>query len=284
MRPRLEAAAVAALFDESFGVAKHGKMLGDGNSYSMGVLGRYNVVLAHMPSVGKVAAATTAAGVRSSFPNIELVIVVGICGAVLQGRNGQDINLGDVIISKGLIQYDMRRRLLGNRILRKDSVYINLPLPRAQIRGTLATLQTLHIDHALSRKYGNMRRPSGKNWVMRQNTQGQRGTSCLTLHININTANTPPVGYVEPGKTTLEYCKEQEVVHRASSSKPVIHFGLIGSGNTVMRSGEDRASIVGRDQVIAFEMEVAGVWETFSSVLVIKGASYYADGHKSKRW
>ena len=82
-------------------------------------------------------------------------------------------------------------------------------------------------------------------------------------------------------------CNERELVVRArpiQSSNPVIHFGLVASGDTVMKSGKDRDDIAARDGVIAFEMEGAGVWENFPSSLVIKGVCDYADSHKNKRW
>jgi hypothetical protein len=82
-------------------------------------------------------------------------------------------------------------------------------------------------------------------------------------------------------------CEEQELVPRVPLSRPfnpVVHFGLIASGDTVMKSGEDRDDIATRDGVIAFEMEGAGVWENFPGSLVIKGVCDYADSHKSKEW
>jgi hypothetical protein len=82
-------------------------------------------------------------------------------------------------------------------------------------------------------------------------------------------------------------CHERELVLRSrlsQPSKPVVHFGLFASGDTVMKSGEDRDDIAARDGVIAFEMEGAGVWENFACALVIKGVCDYADSHKSKRW
>ncbi|KAF4211483.1 hypothetical protein CNMCM8980_002009 [Aspergillus fumigatiaffinis] len=293
----LEATAVAALFNKSFDVTQHRKMPGDENSYSMGVLGRYNVVLAHMPSVGKVAAATTPAGLRSSFPNIELAVVVGICGVVPHGNGRRNIHLGDVIISEGLIQYDMGRRLPGKRFLRKDSVSVK---PRGQICGTLAKLQTQQNRARLEQKTreyaGTIRQKLGDETEYPGSAEDKLFNSSYPhkhgKHSNCETCKAG-ADLTEICESAIEMtcyqlqCEEREVVHRASSSvvsKPVIHFGLIGSGDTVMRSGEDRDSIAGRDQVIAFEMEGAGVWETFSSVLVIKGASDYADSHKSKRW
>jgi nucleoside phosphorylase len=66
-------------------------------------------------------------------------------------------------------------------------------------------------------------------------------------------------------------CDEREWVLRAQpiqSSNPLIHFALVASGDTVMKSGEDRDDIAARG-AIAFEMEGAGVWESFPGSLVI---------------
>jgi nucleoside phosphorylase len=65
--------------------------------------------------------------------------------------------------------------------------------------------------------------------------------------------------------------------------KPAIHFGLIASGDTVMKSGEDRDMIAAIDEVIAFEMEGAGVWDNLPCI-IIKGVCDYADCHKNKKW
>jgi nucleoside phosphorylase len=65
--------------------------------------------------------------------------------------------------------------------------------------------------------------------------------------------------------------------------KPELHFGTIASGDTVMKCGEDRDEIAARERVIAFEMEGAGVWDSFPCV-VIKGVCDYADSHKNKKW
>ena len=57
-----------------------------------------------MPNMGMVATATTAACLRASFQGIQLALVVGICGAAPFGKQeGEDILLGDVVISEGLI-------------------------------------------------------------------------------------------------------------------------------------------------------------------------------------
>ena len=50
-----------------------------------------------------------------------------------------------------------------------------------------------------------------------------------------------------------------------------------------MKSAQHRDKIAGTEQVIGFEMEGAGVWDHFPTV-VIKGVCDYADSHKNKRW
>jgi nucleoside phosphorylase len=104
----LEASAVGALFDKRWDDQTYSEALRDSNAYSTGVIGYHNVVLVHMPNMGKIDAATAAAGLQASFQGIQLALVVGICGGAPFGnRLSEDILLGDVVISKGLIQYDL---------------------------------------------------------------------------------------------------------------------------------------------------------------------------------
>ncbi|KAJ6782714.1 hypothetical protein PWT90_07601 [Aphanocladium album] len=64
---------------------------------------------------------------------------------------------------------------------------------------------------------------------------------------------------------------------------PAVHFGLVASGDSVIRSGVDRDRIAARAGVIAFEMEGAGVWGTFPCIS-IKGACDFVDSHESNSW
>jgi hypothetical protein len=51
----------------------------------------------------------------------------------------------------------------------------------------------------------------------------------------------------------------------------------------VMKSGVHRDRIAGKEGVIAFEMEGAGVWDEVPCI-VVKGVCDYADSHKHKGW
>lgn len=87
------------------------KMEGDRNTYTTGVVGRHNVVLAHMPGPGSTSAAAVAASLHSSFFGIELVLVVGICGVVpVHPETQEKFMLGDIVISTAVVQYDFGRQ------------------------------------------------------------------------------------------------------------------------------------------------------------------------------
>lgn len=61
------------------------------------------------------------------------------------------------------------------------------------------------------------------------------------------------------------------------------HFGLLSSGNVVMKSAKYRDRIAHQDNLPDFEMKAAGMWNNFPTV-EIKTVCDYADGYKTKRW
>jgi hypothetical protein len=63
----------------------------------------------------------------------------------------------------------------------------------------------------------------------------------------------------------------------------VIHYGLIASGNQVVKNSHLRDSLGQELGVYCVEMEAAGLMNDFPC-LVIRGISDYADSHKNKEW
>ncbi|KAM6513155.1 hypothetical protein FALCPG4_015620 [Fusarium falciforme] len=104
----LEADAVEALFDHRWSDDRpcYDKSRGDYNTYSTGSFGPHNIVLIYMPGMGKSNAASAASNCRGTFPNIKLAIVVGVCG-IVPSAGSDEIVLGDVVVSDGIIQYDL---------------------------------------------------------------------------------------------------------------------------------------------------------------------------------
>ncbi|KAF5631917.1 ankyrin protein [Fusarium sp. NRRL 25303] len=276
----LEADAIEALFDhhwEDDGPPSD-KEPGDPNAYSTGVIGRFNVVLAYMPGMGKVNAATVAANCGKSFPSIKLALVVGICGVVPFSPTKDEIVLGDVIISNGVIQYDLGRQF-PEGLVRKDTLLDVPGRPNLEIRGILTKLQGLRHRRQLSARIESFLD------VLRQDPE---------LHAEYPGATEDKLfqaayRHADDQRSCEQAgCKGDLVARSRLSrtdvpSKPAVHFGLMASADTVMKSGEDRDRIASAESVIAFKIEGAGVWDSFPCI-VIKGGCDYADSHKSKIW
>ena len=138
-----EADAVISLFDTK--LDDDGDMYirapGDQNSYTAGRISQHNVVVVHMSNMGKVNAAIAAQGLQSTFRDLKLALVVGICGAVPYLETKRDLFLGDVVISQTLIQYDFGRQYTTN-FEAKDSNEGGLGKLPAKIQSMLAKLKT----------------------------------------------------------------------------------------------------------------------------------------------
>lgn len=274
----LEADAVIALFDHYWDETDppYNKVEGDPNAYTAGALGCHNVVVAHMPGMGNVNAATVASNCRVSFPSIKIAIVVGICGIVPFNSAGGEMILGDVIISSGVVQYDLGRQL-PDRFVRKDTLLDSLGRPNAEIRSLLAKLNTHRERRKLREKASEYME------VLRSDPDLQARYPGTENDILFEAA----FCHVSDGPCDRSQCTGP-LVHRRrleeANPQQLIHFGLVASGSGVMKSGEHRDEIAKREDIVAFEMEGAGVWDTFPSVMVIKGACDYADSHKTKSW
>lgn len=275
----IEADAVEALFDHYWGDdgPHYDKAPGDPNAYSTGSIGRHNVVLAYMPGMGKASSAAVAANCRASFPNIKLALVVGVCGAVpFVPSTNTEIVLGDVIVSSGVVKYDLGRRL-PERFIRKNTLLESLGRPNAEIRTLLAKLEGIrgrkmlrskmagHLDKLKDEPELEAKYPGVANDRLFHATYRHIGSGKTCEECGCN------------GGVVLRRRLDQDI------PQPAIHFGLVASGDTVMKSGEERDDIARQESVIGFEMEGAGVWDTFPCI-VIKGACDYADSHKMKVW
>ncbi|KAF5660629.1 hypothetical protein FDENT_13687 [Fusarium denticulatum] len=278
----LEADAIVALFDHHWDDDDDGlhfdKEPGDPNAYSTGTIDRHNVVLAYMPGMGKINAATVASNCGKSFPGIKLALVVGVCGVVPFSPGNEELVLGDVIISNGVIQYDFGRQLPG-QFVRKNTI-LDIPgRSNLEIRGILTKLQAVRHRRQLSAKiteYLNVIRHDRDLHAEYPGSTEDRLFESSYLHTDGRMS-------CEQLRCNGKLVSRSRLANAEISTTPTIHVGLMASGDAVMKSGEDRDRIAAAEGVIAFEMEGAGVWDSFPCI-VIKGACDYADSHKSKVW
>ncbi|KAL6817296.1 nucleoside phosphorylase domain-containing protein [Trichoderma sp. SZMC 28015] len=286
-----------------------GKVAGDMNSYRTGRIGKHNVVLL-LSGMGKVHAAHAAANLYSSFTRLRLVLLVGGCAAVPRINNAE-ILLGDVIVSTGVIQYDFGRQYPSG-FMRKSTARDNLGKPQKEIRNVLAALQVPEAKNELLKRTVDLLKKIQTNSV--KNGYGfkyqypgvredklyeasylhkHRVAGCATcnetedavcdsaLQATCEDLGCERIHLVNRRRTESKrrLCQDGDFSHQ----NPDIFFGAIGSGDMVMRSGKDRDALAERENVIALEMEAAGIWDEVPS-LVIKGVFDYGDSHKNKQW
>ncbi|KAJ0422732.1 hypothetical protein BJY00DRAFT_310746 [Aspergillus carlsbadensis] len=299
----LEADAMIALFDqhcEDEGDI-YTKAIDDPNAYTTGIIGKHNVVVAHMPGMGKVSAAGVAVGLRMSFPNIRLALVVGICGGVPSGGGGthagREIYLGDVVISQCLVQYDFGKQYPGAFELKESSLgappiavqallrKLETEFHSADLRGDTAffleKLQEVSVRAVYpGAEADRLFRPGYLHQHRRPIECGMCGEDGSHACTDALTMACAELGCGGDGDGLVH--RERNPTHE-QAFRPTIHIGKMGSGDTVMKSGTHRDEIARRDGIIAFEMEGAGVSSHFPS-LVIKGVCDYADSHKNGQW
>jgi nucleoside phosphorylase len=253
----LEALAVKEVFQTVYSENQFdGKEPGDSNSYTKGSIGQHRVVLAHLPGMGKVNAAAAASTFKSTFRNLKLVLLVGICGGVPEGANGEQLFLGDVVIGTSVVQTDFGRQT-PTGFDRKDTIRDNLRKPPPEIGSFIAKLES---DRQ------NISETTLRYLAMLLGKPGFGTAGFPGAHEDKVLAGSPP-------KSSRE----------RSHNEPSIHFGAVASSDLVMKSGTDRDRIAKAEKVIAFEMEAAGVWDQLPT-LVAKGVSDYADCHKNDMW
>ena len=313
---QIESDAVEALFDEIWDDdCAYGRAPTDPNSYTTGRIGEHNAVLAFMPGMGKGTAASVAANFRSSFPQISLGLVVGICGGVPIGIDNE-ILLGDIVISTGLVQYDFGRQL-PNKFIIKDTLEESLGRQTSEIRSflkrmagfrcrtRLATRTSIFLDELCDKegleesKYPGANEDKLYEPTYRHKHQGS--TDC-TICAKCKSSTDEVCKDALKSSCSVLGCSESKLVLRSrlknaeptaasgtsdreavKARMPLIHFGRIASGDLVMKSGSHRDEVASREEIIAFEMEGAGVWDNFPTI-VIKAVCDYADSHKNKRW
>ncbi|KFA68364.1 hypothetical protein S40285_02478 [Stachybotrys chlorohalonatus IBT 40285] len=308
-----EADAVVVLLDEYWDRKEFGKARGDTNSYTVGAINNHNVVVVHLPGMGKGIAASAASSCRASFTGIRLALVVGICGGVPFGPDSSERILGDVVISDGIVQYDLGRQF-PHHFVRKNGLRDNLSRPNVEIRGFLARLGSQRgkraREDAMEQYMTTLRACKD---VAKDNQYEYPGAAAdvlydaSLLHTHKDAAQCPAWPQTcstgsacsnaeEASCETLSChdCDDRYIIRRARLAKalslspaavpkPAVHIGAIASADKVMKSGEERDRVARHEGIIAYEMEGAGIWDHYPC-LIIKSICDYADCHKGKMW
>ncbi|KAM0541043.1 hypothetical protein ACHAPJ_013403 [Fusarium lateritium] len=267
-----EADAIEASFDHQWDCETYSKAPGDPNTYSTGRIGDHDVVLAYMPGADKANAAAIASNCCLSFPNIKLAIIVGICGVIpFHPDTNDEIILGDVVVSQGIVQYYLGRDF-PDQFEYEHMLEESIGRPNAEMRTLLSKLRSSKALEADMKNYLDVLQDQPTLAAQYPGPQNDRLFEASYRHID-NDRTCEGCGC--NGKLVPRKRLEQE------EPQPKVHFGRIAFGDKVIKSGEERDDMARKLGAIAFEVGGAGWLDNFPCV-VIKGAYDYADGHHPK--
>ncbi|KAL3482068.1 nucleoside phosphorylase domain-containing protein [Aspergillus californicus] len=246
----------------------------DHNTYVLGRIGGHNVAIVCLPSgvYGTTSAAVVVAQMVTTFPALQFGLMVGIGGGV-PGPTA-DIRLGDVVIgtptpgSAGVVQYDYGKALRDGRFQQTGT--LNKP---AQV--LLTAISQIRSEYMVSDAMANI-----MSSALEDNLEFREGFSRPERDWLFK------AGYDHEGSNSdCSACDQGELQDRSElgSNVPCVHYGLIASGNQVIKDGQKR-DLLARDMaILCFEMEAAGLMDLLPC-LVMRGICDYCDSHKQKSW
>ncbi|KAF3934040.1 hypothetical protein ABW19_dt0202748 [Dactylella cylindrospora] len=279
----IELAAARLVLDEAHGrPADFEQPQADTNIYHWGRIGDHNIVIASLPagSYGTISAAWVASRLAISFPNARFGLMVGIGAGMPRPQAGKDVRLGDVVVSLpdgrsgGVLFHDMVKITTEGVDHRP---FLRTP-PRVFEYALQALIASHEIDLPKIPEYIEQAIARNKNPKMRR----------LWVHPGTKNDRLFKATYDHISGSTCSKCDPKEEIEREErgDTDPEIHYGVIASGNTLIKRAADRDRIfaeLGNEECICFEMEAAGLMNDFPCT-VIRGICDYADSHKNNQW
>ncbi|CRG91478.1 Vegetative incompatibility protein HET-E-1 [Talaromyces islandicus] len=252
----------------------------DTNDYALGRLGKHNVVIAVLPEgeYGTASAASVAANMLHSFPNVRIGLMVGIGGGVPSQKH--DIRLGDIVVSAprdghgGVFQYDFGKTIQEQAF--QHTRFLNQPptILRTAVTGIQAQYERK--GHQLEEAINTIleRNPRLRPKYARPQPRTDRLFYTQVIH--------DPRGCVAFCETDSSHWIERRE-REPYENNLAIHYGLVASGNQLMKDAVIRDRLAEEKDVLCFEMEAAGLMNQFPC-LVIRGICDYSDSHKNQEW
>ncbi|KAJ5758510.1 hypothetical protein N7520_005666 [Penicillium odoratum] len=247
---------------------------GDDYVFQAGDICGHNIIIATLPAgqeYGTGSAAALASQVRKFFPNLWFGLLVGVAAGLprLTGPSPRDIRLGDVLValpegeSAGLIAYDLGKDTAedGFQLLRGGHV---LAMTETVIRSAIGNIRLHAPDDVklFSHFYETI-----KDKRHASGTFADPGQDADRLYETDDSGTTKP----------------QSRERRPDDIRTRVWYGLIGSGDKLMKNAAKRDALRDKYDVIGIEMEAAGTMNRIP-VGVIRGVCDYGDEHKNKAW
>ncbi|KAK6497864.1 hypothetical protein TWF481_012263 [Arthrobotrys musiformis] len=272
----VELAPIVAMLDTEYKEISFTPQL-QRNSYTLGRIGYHNVVVTAMHGIGNNYAAAVVTQLTNDFKSVQFGLLVGMGGGI-PNLPQDDIRLGDVVVSKptkefgGAVQFDRGKTHPDSRFERTG----HLNKPSWFLRSNLEKLIAKHLTQP-SRVGEYLAEMTRKRSLMVQKGYVHPGEEYDVLYEHDYRH--------KPDTNDCKDCDQNKKVERErrTSKDPVVHYGTIGSANTVLKDGDTREKLRKDLGVICVDMETAGIIDDLPC-LIIRGISDYADSHKTKKW
>ncbi|KAE8419854.1 nucleoside phosphorylase domain-containing protein [Aspergillus pseudocaelatus] len=244
-----------AMLDEEHG-RPQSTLRDDTNACHLGKIGEHNVAMACLSGgqMGTGPAAIVAENMRRTFKNIRFAFLLSYWTYT------------------GIVQYDYGKLKNNGHVQRKDWFC-------APPRKILAAVDLLKAYHARPKKpVNNMMsivEELGEEYAYPEEDVA------LDLLYQADYEHGPEA-------EACDFCDRKALIPRNTRKlqyRPYVHYGIIASGNMVIKSGIERDKIDQRyeNSMFCFEMEAAVLMNKFPC-LVIRGISDYSDSHKNDQW
>lgn len=280
----------------------------DPNTYTLGSIGKHNIVICCLPEgkIGNNVAATFATEMVRTFPSIKVGLMVGIGGGI-----PPRIRLGDIVVSApadlypGVVQWDLGKMEKGEKFRRTGA--LNSPpsalltaLTKMETQTTMNGSQIPQYLTDVEKKWPRLvpkyTRSASLNdpLITTASSHSNRGRWQAIFSV-VWEAILAFLGFLLGWSAFLSVdCRASEVTSSTVDAKVgadrkpgdiQIHYGLIASGNNVIKDARfrDRLNDSLGGNVLCVEMEAAGLMDNFPC-LVIRGICDYADSEKNKDW
>lgn len=193
---------------------------------------------------------------QSHFNNIESIIMVGIAGGIPTPEDiEKHVRLGDIVVSKGVVQYDFIKEADGDITCRSEP-----SIPSAKLLEALDSISIKEYEDIYE----------WKSYIDKYAVKKFKKPVCEDILYNSN---------------------GQIVTHPIDKTRdgyPKVFYGKIASANTLLKDYSRRQKLKEMYGVYAVEMEASGIadatWDMGTGYIVIRGICDYCDEHKNDDW
>jgi nucleoside phosphorylase len=248
------------------------RVMGDRADYFVGTLPSLDARLAHTvvltltADTGTQATADSCKSLVTSFPSVNVVIMAGIAAGVpAPACPDRHVRLGDVVVATlGIVDY-------RHVVHRADGDELRQPFPRPSAMLNRADRMLQAGEYAQQRPW--------EAWLALSGAAGLQDFRRPPDESDVLYDTADPARPISHPARCLSGHRE---------GLPKIHRGRIGSADVSMRSSRERDELALRYELLAFEMEGAGIGSSgFLNGLdwfMVRGISDYGDEHISTRW